>query len=134
MKWRSDLCGGGEWLPIVRQQFTDSSDGMRWDTREHIVEPVERLNATPLAGSDEASQHRRCLAAVVASEERPVAAAQRDIPVGSLGGAVVDLQLAVFQKARQRLPLIQRIAHRRARPALRQNFLLQFQQILVKLS
>src|SRR6266852_5925113 len=43
-------------------------------------------------------------------------------------------QLAVFQKARQRLPLIQRIAHRRAGRTLRQNLLLQFQQILVKFS
>jgi hypothetical protein len=36
-------------------------------------------------------------------------------------GAVVDLQLAVFQKTRQRFPLIQRIAHCRAGRTLGQN-------------
>src|SRR6516162_4573185 len=41
-------------------------------------------------------------------------------------GAVVDLQLSDFQKARQRLPLIQRIAHRCAGWTLRQNLRLPF--------
>jgi hypothetical protein len=50
----------------------------------------------------------------------PVAAAQCDIAVGPFGGAVVNLQLAVLQKARERLPLIQRIAHRGAGRTLRQ--------------
>ena len=45
-----------------------------------------------------------------------------NVPVGSFRGAVVDLQLAVFQKTRQGIPLIQRIAHGRARRTLRQNF------------
>src|SRR5579863_4160308 len=72
--------------------------------------------------------------AAVAAEEGPVAAAQRDIAVGSFRGAVVNLQLAIFQKACQRLPLIQRIAHRGAGRALRQNLRLQFQQILVELA
>ena len=36
-------------------------------------------------------------------------------------GAVVDLQFAVFQKARYRFPLIQRIAHRGAGRTLWQN-------------
>ena len=49
-------------------------------------------------------------------------------------GAVVNFQLAVFQKACQRLPLIQRITHRGAGRTLRQNLRLQLQQILVELA
>ena len=36
--------------------------------------------------------------AIVATEKRPIAAAESDVAVGSLRGAVVDLQIAVFQK------------------------------------
>ena len=66
--------------------------------REHIPEPGERLDRIPLAHRDEAQQHGRCLAAVVAAEERPVASTNRDVPVSSLRSAIVDLQIAVFQK------------------------------------
>ena len=30
----------------------------------------------------------------------------RNVPIGPFGGAVVDFQLAVFQKTRQRFPLV----------------------------
>src|SRR5580704_367635 len=74
----------------------------RWrrrDAREHVMEPGKRLDAAPLAGSNEASQYRPRLAAGVAAKECPVAAAQRDIAVGPFGRAVVSLQLVVFEKA-----------------------------------
>jgi hypothetical protein len=48
--------------------------------------------------------------------------------------APLYLQLAVFQKARQRLPLIERVAHRGAGWTLGQNLWLQLQQILVELA
>jgi len=82
-------------LPVVR---SNSLSRVLRDAREHIAKPGKRLDAGSLAGSDEASQHRRRLAATVAAEKCPVAAAQRDIAVGPFGGAIVDLQLAVFQK------------------------------------
>lgn len=41
--------------------------------------------------------------------------ADGDITIGALGGAVVDLQFAVLQIHIQRLPLVQRIPHRRTR-------------------
>src|ERR1044071_465699 len=103
---------GSRRLPVVGKQFAQPGNGVRRDAREDIAEPGERLDAGPFAGSDEASQHRRRPATAVAAEEGPVAAAQRDIAVGSFRGAVINLQLAVVQKARQCLPLIQRIAHR----------------------
>ena len=82
----------------MRQQFLQPGDGVVRDAREHIAAPGKRLYAAPFARGDKAPQHCRGFAALVATEERPVASAQRDIAVGPLGGAVVDLQLAVFQK------------------------------------
>jgi hypothetical protein len=79
---------------------------VRGDAREHIAEARKRLDTAPLAGGNETSQHRRRLAPAIAAKECLVAAAQRDIAVGPFRRAVVNLQLAVFQKARQRLPLI----------------------------
>jgi hypothetical protein len=46
-------------LPVVGKQFGQSGDGVRRDAREHVVEPGERLDAAPLTGRDEASQHGR---------------------------------------------------------------------------
>src|SRR5438067_2258184 len=66
----------------MRKQFSEASDGVRRDAREHVAEPGKRLDAAPFAGSNEASQHRRCLTAAVAAEECPVAAANRDIALG----------------------------------------------------
>ena len=59
----------------MRKQLGQSGDRVRRDAREHVAEPGKRLDAAPLAGSDEAPQHRRRLAAGVAAEERPFAAA-----------------------------------------------------------
>ena len=87
-------------LPVVGKQLTEPGDGVRRNAREHVLEPGKRLDAAPFAGSDEASQHSRRLAAAVAAEKCPIAAAQRDIAVRPFRSAVVNLQLAVFKKAR----------------------------------
>jgi hypothetical protein len=70
-------------LPVVGKQFAQPSDGVHRDAREHIMEPREWLDAAPLAGSDEASQHGCGFAALVAAEKGPVAAA---VMLGRLGG------------------------------------------------
>ena len=113
------------YVPVVGQQLAESSNRVLRDTREHVTEPGEGLNTAAFAGRDEALQNRCSLTAVITAEERPVAAADRDRAVGPLGRAVVDLQLAVLQKASQRLPLIQSVTHGRAGRALGQDFLLQ---------
>src|SRR4051794_31243146 len=125
---------GFERLPVLRQQFTKPGDGVRRDAREYVLQPGKRLDTAPLAGSDEASPYRRRLAASVTAEEGPVAAAQGNVAVGPFRGTVVNFQFAVLQIARERLPLIQRIAHRGAGRAFRQNVRLQLEQILVKRS
>ena len=87
-------------MPVVGKQFAQPSDGVCRDAREHVSKPGKRLDATPLTGSDEASQHRCRLAAAIAAKECPVTAAQRDVAIGPFCSAVVNLQLAVFEKAR----------------------------------
>ena len=109
----------GEGLPVVWEQLVDLVNRMRSDSREHIAEPTKRLDRVPLARRDEAQQRGRRLAAMVAAEKRPVAPPNRYASVGPLGGAIVDLQIAVFQEAVQRLPLIQRIPNRPGFGALR---------------
>ena len=105
---------------------------MRRDAREHMAKPGERLHRVPFAHGNEAQQHGRSLAAIVATEKRPVAAADGDVAVGPLGGAIVDLQIAVFEKALQSVPLIQRIAHGLCGRALGQNFVADLDQIFVQ--
>ena len=70
------------------KQFAQSGDGVRRDAREYIPEPGKRLDIAALARGDEAPQYCRSLAASVAPEESPVAAAQRDVAVGPFRGAV----------------------------------------------
>src|SRR6516164_1933271 len=96
--WLS-LGRGSRPLPLVGKQFARPGDGMRRDAREHVREPGERLDAAPIAGSNEAPQNRRRFAAAIAAKECPVAAAQRDIAIGPFRSAVINLQLAVFEKA-----------------------------------
>src|SRR5215831_5144454 len=98
--WMSGLNGSRERLPVMRKQFLDPVNRMRRDAREHITEPGERLNGIALAHRDEAQQHGRRLAAPVAAKERPVPATNGDVPIRPLGGTIVDLQIAVFEKAR----------------------------------
>src|SRR6516162_853472 len=90
---------GSRRLPVVGKQFAQPGDGVRRHAREHVTEPGKRLDAAPLAGSNEAPQHRRRFAAAVAAKEGPVAAAQCDVAISPFWSAVINPQLAVFEKA-----------------------------------
>src|SRR2546423_183439 len=94
---------------------------MRGNPRQYIAEPREGLHAAPLAGCDEAQQYSCRPSPAVAAEECPVATSHRYAPIRPLTSAVVDLQIAILKKPRQRVPLIQRVTYR-ARPwTLRQQ-------------
>jgi len=115
--------GSYERLPVVRQEFIQPVDRVRRDAREHISEPGKRLNAAPFAGSDKASQHRRrSLAALVAAEEGPAAAA-----AVRLARSMAPLSISSSPSSRKRVsaPLNQRLADGHAIRALRQELLLQ---------
>jgi len=86
--------------------------GMRGHSRRHTAEPGESLEPGAFAHGNETEGHRRRLAALVAAEKRPVAAADANIAAGPLGHSVVHLQFAVLEKTRQRLPLIVCVADR----------------------
>jgi hypothetical protein len=62
-----------ERFPVVREQFGEPIHRMQGNTREHIAELGERLNAATLAAGNEAHQDSRCPAAFIAPEERPLA-------------------------------------------------------------
>jgi hypothetical protein len=57
----------------------------------------------------------------------PVPAAERNVAVGSFRGAVVDLQLAVLQQSRQRLPSTTR--YRLAVHAIRYGLAIRFRSL-----
>src|SRR4051794_20972846 len=80
--------GGGERFPVMWEQFGEPVHRMGGDARKHITEPGERLDPATFAGRDETQQDGRGLAAIVAAEKRPVAAANCNITVGSLGRSV----------------------------------------------
>src|ERR1700679_3582244 len=67
----SGLCG----RPVVREQFSESGDGVRGDAGKDILEPDEGIDSSPLASSYETPQHRGRLAALaltVAGQPFPV--------------------------------------------------------------
>ena len=58
------------------EQLAQPGDAVRGNARQHIVEPRERLDAAPLAGSDETAKHGRRFAAAVALYSYPVVYSQ----------------------------------------------------------
>lgn len=70
---------------------------MYGDAVEHIAEPVEGIDLYEFAGSDEAAKHGCSLATVVTAEEGPVVAADGNTAQCSLGGVVVNGQIAIPQ-------------------------------------
>src|SRR5271167_1908645 len=81
--------------PAMRQQFIEPLDRMVGDAAENIAEPRKRIDFHQFAGCDEAAQYRRRLPSVVAPEESPVVASDREAPQRSLGTVVIDGQIAV---------------------------------------
>jgi hypothetical protein len=64
----------GDLSPAVWQEFFEPPDRMFRDASEHISEPDKRIDSDEFAGRNEAAQHGRSPAAVVASEKSPVIA------------------------------------------------------------
>src|SRR5437868_5217978 len=106
---------------------------MRGNPRQYIAEPREGLHAAPLAGCDEAQQYSCRPSPAVTAEEGPVPASHRYAPIRPLTGAVVDLQIAILEKPRKRIPLIQRVTHRPRPWTLRQQFASNLLQIPAQL-
>src|SRR5215475_3938824 len=87
---------------------------------EDVFEPGEGIYFHPLAGSHKATQHRSCAAALVAAKEDPIVATDGDATDRTFRGVVVNLKISVFTVAGQSCPILQGVAHRPPRGALRQ--------------
>jgi hypothetical protein len=74
-----------------------------------------------LAGRRETEEHRRRLAARVAADEQPVAAADANQFQRPLTEVVVDVQVAIRRVALQRLPLVEHIVDGRGDRTLGQH-------------
>ena len=96
----------------MRQEFGEPGNGMGGDAGENILEPGEGFDFGPLAGSHKAPQHCGRVAALVATKECPIVAADSYTADRALRGIVVDGQVSVLAVAGQRLPVLQRVAHR----------------------
>lgn len=85
----------------------------------------------PPAGSEEVSQNGFRLAGG-AVEERPGAAARRDIAVARPVAPLPISSSTSFQEVNQRCALAQGVSHRGARRTLQQRLWLQFQYLLAE--
>jgi len=56
--------------PGVGQELMELLNGVRWDAREHIAKPGERVQFVQFTGTDKAAQNRYRLSAAVAAQER----------------------------------------------------------------
>src|SRR5579863_3581652 len=92
---------------------------MRLDAEQHVFEIVERVDAVGFAGRDERVKTRDVLAGFIVADEKEVLATERDDAQRSLRAVVVEWILRLFDKARQRVPLIERVADGDADRALR---------------
>ncbi len=82
------------------------------DAFEHVDEVAPGVELGLVAGGDEALQDGCGLAAGVAAEEGPVAAAHGHTAQAALGGIVVDRQGAVVGIEFERFPVVQRVGDR----------------------
>ena len=67
------------------QKLVEFVDRVVGDAAEHVAEPGKRINFDEFARSDEAAEHRRRLAAIITSEERPIVASDGDAAERALG-------------------------------------------------
>src|SRR5690242_348088 len=112
LRWTPLPAGSGvRGYPVVRQEFGDAGDGMGRDTRQDVLQPGEGIDRDPLARCDEASEHRRRPATSVAAEKRPVVATDCDPPDRTLGGVVVNLEIAVLAVTGECGPILQGVPY-----------------------
>ena len=105
----------------MEQKLGDPINGMVGYAVEDIFEPSEWIDATTLAGSDEAAQHGSGSTSHIAAEEQPVAATDRDTADALFGPVIVDFEMAIFGIASQCNPVFEGIAHSAALGTLGQN-------------
>src|SRR5204863_4535893 len=89
---------------IPGQQLVDPVDWMLADARENLTQVGLGLKAVEACRANERVEDRGPIAASVGAQEQPVLGPELQGPNGILGGVVGDLQSAIIDVARQRVP------------------------------
>ncbi len=103
----------------MRQQLGEPGNRMGGYAGEDVLEPDEGIDADALTGSHETPQHSSGLASFITSQEQPIVATHGYTADGPLGGVVVDFEIAGLALTGERGPVLQGVAHRPPRRALR---------------
>jgi hypothetical protein len=107
-------------LPHVRQELVELAHWRGGDFGQNAAEVGVRVEAVALGAGDQRVESRVAFARVVMAGEKPVLSSDRDTLERTLGGVVVDVQVALLDVTAQRFLLVQgvgdRLAHRTSWP------------------
>jgi hypothetical protein len=96
-------------LPVGRSELEQTSLRPIGQQTQQVAQVVARFDAVPTAACQQRHENRVHLAAVVAPDEEPVAAAERFTAEFSLRNVVAQRQPTIFEEAAQRMFVVQRI-------------------------
>src|SRR6202030_3097969 len=102
-------------------------------SREHILEPGERIYFSQFARPNKAAQDCHRLTTAITANKHPVMPAYRDAPQRALCVVVVDREVSILAIAVERNPVLQCVSDRLSGFALWQRFIANLQQILFQL-
>ena len=94
-------------FPVVGEELVDFVVGVGWDFGEEIAEVGEGINFVALGALDEAVESGGGVASAFAAGEEPVFASDGQRADGAFGGVVVDGEVAVFEVAGKRRPVVE---------------------------
>jgi len=94
------------------QQLIDPIDRMLADALQHVAQIRLRLDRIELGRADQGVEHRRACAPRIGAQMQIVLATDRYRAQRPLGSVVVRLDATIFDEARERTPVRQRVADR----------------------
>ena len=92
------------WLPVPGQQLGQPVDRMRADTGDDVGEPSLGLDAVHAGSADERVERGSANATRIRSAKEPVLSAQSCRADFVFRGIVADLEPAIVEIARERMP------------------------------
>ena len=112
------MCG----IEIPRQQVLDPVDGVVGDASHHIPQIGFGIQAVKFRRTDQAVDRRGTFSSGIRSCEQVVLPSQGHSAQRALRGVVIDLNVAIFYIACQRVPTRERVANRGRRVRLAREF------------
>src|SRR6185295_9758720 len=98
----------------MRQQFVDFRGWMLARSDEDVSEVGDRVHAVGFAGGDERVEAGDVVPGIFVPDEEEVLSSEGDNAKGGLAAVVVWRQLGIVEESVERLPVLQRVADRRA--------------------